>query len=122
MTREQFVRNLKLATLDNAARDEIRTILDPSGRKPDRSNDDIAVWFRSLGPAEQDLALRLAQLAGNSVLFGVLSVLDGVRAVNERGSPGELKLSWTENGVTQVLNDDNEMLHDILNGLIRNQS
>jgi len=122
MTREQFVRNLKLATLDNAAHDEIRTILDPPRRKPDRSNDDIAAWFRSLLPREQQLALRFAQLTGDSVLFGVLCVLDGVRAIHERGSPGELKLSWTEKGVTEVLNDDSEMLHEILNGLIRNQS
>ena len=122
MTREQFVRNLKVATLDNTAQDEIRYILDPPGRKPDRSNDDIAAWFRSLSPNEQQLALRFAQLIGNSVLFGVLCVLDNVRAVHERGSPGELRLSWTEGGATQVLNDDSEMLHDILNDLIRSPS
>ena len=120
MTQEQFVRNLKLATLDDAAQNEIRSILDPPGRKPDRSNDDIAVWLRSLQPAEQQLALRFAQLTGESVLFGVLCVLDGVRSIRESSSHGELQLAWNGDGETKVLNRaDGEMLHDILSNLIR---
>src|ERR1700741_2161187 len=122
MTQEQFVRNLKIATLDNAAQDTAARILNPSGRKPDRRNDDIAAWFRSLTPAEQELARRFAQLTGESVLFGALCVLDGVRSIHESGSRGELQLAWNEDGETKVLNrdrDDSEMLHDTFGSLIR---
>jgi hypothetical protein len=120
MTREQFVRNLKVATLDNAAQDQIRQILDPPGRVPDRGNHDIAAWFRSLNSSEQHLAIRFAQLTGESVLFGALCALDGVRSISERGSLGELKLAWNEDGTTTSLNsEDGEMLHDILGSLTR---
>jgi hypothetical protein len=120
MTQEQFVRNLKIATLDDAAQREIRSILNPPGRKPDRSNDDIATWFSSLTPAEQHIAIRFAQLTGESVLFGALGVLDGVRSIHESGSRGELQLAWNEDGETKILNgDDGEMLHDILVSLTR---
>jgi len=120
MTRDQFVANLKTATLDTAAESEMRSILNPPGRKPDRRNDDIAAWFRSLTAEQQQLAIRFAQLTGDSVLFGVLCVLDGVRSIRRSESVGELQVAWHEDGEATILNgDDGEMLHDIFGSLIR---
>ena len=116
MTPDLFVQNLKVATLDSAVDQSIAYILDPPGRRPDRSDQAPADWYQQLSEGDKQHARRLAQLCAEDVLFGVLCVLDGVRAIESQGPKGELELRFRKDGQSLRLNDPNcEPLHDIFN-------
>jgi hypothetical protein len=52
------------------------------------------------------------------VLFGVFAVLDGTRAIEDRGPKGELKLLFVTDGEAVRLNDPkDEELHTVFSGL-----
>ena len=118
MTQEEFVRNLKIAVLDTTVYDTLSILLDPPGRRPDRSNDPTADWYRELSVEGQAHVQKLAQLVANSVLFGVFAVLDGVRAIEDGSPKCELKLTFEKDGNIVWLNDPNGAeLHNVFNGL-----
>lgn len=116
MTQEEFVRNLNKAVLDSVVAQTTSTLLKPPGRQPDLLNQSVANWYRSLSDEHQQHARKFAELCAEGVFFGMLVVLDNLRAIE--GTKGELQLIWKNDNESVLLNDPaQENLHDIFQQL-----
>lgn len=116
---DDFVAALKTSVFDAAVDSTAAVLRDgPPGRKPGERSVALHEWFSRLPLHDQQLVLEVARDAAHSVLFGVLCVLDGVRAVAD-GSDSRLELSAVDgHGTTTVLNPAGGDLHDRLNSLV----
>jgi hypothetical protein len=73
-------------------------------------------WFVRLPAADQQLVVEVVRDASHSALFGMLCVLDGVRAID--GPPhADLALTAIDGQGSRILNEDGD-LHDRLNALV----
>jgi hypothetical protein len=113
MTREQFVASVKLGASDAAVRMTTGSLVQPMGRRPSKEAIELASWYRDLKPEAQSHVQRVVRQAAESAVFGVLAILDGVRAVEESGPKGEFELVYRKGEDRVLLNDPNaELLHD----------
>ena len=73
-------------------------------------------WFNNLPEGDRRNVESIIVDAVNEALFGLLSVLDGARAIEDSGDKGQLVL--THKGVKEnLLNDPDKIgLHDLYNG------
>ena len=116
MTREEFVKTIKTHVLDIAVSDTIRDLEDPPGRAPKASQVAAQKWYAGLDKTSKDFVEHVARMAAESATFGVLAVLDRVRALDS-SDPGELVLEYRKDGQSVRLNGfDQELLHDLLAG------
>lgn len=114
MTREEFVKTIKTHVLDIAVSDTIQDLEDPPGRLPKESQVAAQKWYAGLDETSKEFVEHVARMAAESATFGVLAVLDRVRAVDGR-DPGELVLEYRRGRQSVRLNGfDQELLHDLL--------
>ena len=85
----------------------------PPGRRPAPELIAISQWFNALPPSDQEMVIHAMHEAADSTLFGVLCVLDGVRAIESSAEKSQFQLTATKQGVTAVLCPGEEFLHDI---------
>ena len=78
---EFFVRALKSECRDAAVTDCIASFRSPPGRTPRPELVQIAKWFIGLSDSERTMVESAMAEAADATLFGVLCVLDGVRAI-----------------------------------------
>ena len=117
MTREDFVKAVKTEALDTAVRDTILDLQDPAGRKPAISLIRIHEWYEALDAESQKFVEQVARMAAESATFGLMAILDGVRAVESGGDKGALVLEYRKGTTKTLLNDFHQkLLHDILAG------
>jgi hypothetical protein len=117
MTRQDFVRRVKVYALDNAVTDTMQDLQDPPGRVPSPSLVAAHKWFTELDESSRQMVEQVARMAAESAAFGVLAILDHVRGVDGRDK-GQLILEYRNAGQTVRLNDFNdELLHDLLAAL-----
>lgn len=114
MKPDDFARALKSECVDSAVEVCLSNFASPPGRNPDAELVQISKWFRTL--SEEDHAIfRLAlQQAADATLFGVLCVVDGVRAIEEYVEKSNFCLTATIAGVTSQLSPSCSNLHDLL--------
>ena len=114
MTSDAFISSLKTVVHDSSVRGVTETLEHPRGRRPARRLVELSEWFRSLPPHDRARVQQVIELAVHSGIFGTLSVLDGVRAIEDRPDKGSLELSYQRGGERHVLTDSaQEFLHDI---------
>jgi hypothetical protein len=114
MTAKEFIDALKVVVHDSAIRGMETTLRKPSGRHPAPSIVAVSNWFVSLSGENQEMVRSVIRHSVHSALFGVLTVLDGVLAIENRQDKGQLLLSFEDADGTVRLNDPHgEMLHDI---------
>ncbi|MNL65327.1 hypothetical protein D3C87_1896450 [compost metagenome] len=114
MTPEFFVDALKVECRDSAVRDCIEQFRKPSGRRPKPELVQISEWFNALTEADQRRVAAAMREAAEATLFGVLCVVDGVRAIEAADEKSEFCLTVKRsNGVTTLVPSDVH-LHDIL--------
>jgi hypothetical protein len=114
VTREQFVQAIKTEALDTAVRDTMLDLHDSPGRRPDASLTDVQRWYQALDPHSRELVEQVARMAADSATFGVMAILDGVRAI-EAEDKGDLVLEYRKGATRLLLNDPcEELLHDSL--------
>ncbi len=114
MTREEFVKTIKTHVLDIAVSDTIEDLEEPPGRVPKQSQVAVHNWYSGLDRTSKDFVEQVARMAAESATFGVLAVLDRVRAV-DGSDQGELVLEYRNGGQSVRLNGfDQELLHDLL--------
>lgn len=75
----------------------------PAGRRPTSEIVERSAWFNGLAPADQDRVQTVAEDAGKAALFGLLCVLDGVRAIEDGPSAGSLELRYIADGMETLL-------------------
>ncbi len=114
MTREDFVKAIKTEVLDLAVRDTIMDLQDPPGRKPKAALISTHQWYQALDLESQKFVEQVARMAAESATFGMMAILDGIRAI-EAGEKGDLVLEYRKGGERLLLNDFHQkLLHDIL--------
>lgn len=117
MTREDFVRRVKIYALDNAVLDTMKDLEDPPGRVPKPELVGVHKWFTGLDESSRQMVEQVARITAESATFGVLAILDHVRAI-EGSDKGELILEYRRSGETVRLNDfHDDLLHDLLAAL-----
>ena len=114
MNQEDFCRGLYERAVREAVAAETQTLEEPPGREPSTKTEELSRWFHGLSSDGQAFAGGLLRMGAETGVFGVLTILDGVRPI--WGPDGQLmtfKLS-AMNGEETPLNDPSqEMLHDV---------
>ena len=104
MSPEEFVAAVQSVVVDAAVEGEFDVLRSPPGRSPRPEVVRRSEWFGALTTADKDMVVNMLRSAARSSAFGMLCVLDGVRAFEaERGS---LRLTYTGPDGSEVwLND-----------------
>jgi hypothetical protein len=115
MDKAEFVEVIRLVVQEGSV-DDTRSVLSrPPGRKPAPELVALSEWFQQLRSEDQANVLRVARLTSGYAVFGFLSVLDGVRAIDNGPNKGTLELRYRRGGVDVHLNEDTgNALHELL--------
>lgn len=117
MNAEEFVDAIRSEVRDATVKDVLSLLKRPPGRKPAESLKSLSEWFNSLSENDRDQVREVAALASHHATFGLLAVLDGVRAIEDGDSGGKLELRHSRGRDSTFLNDPNgPLLHDLLMG------
>lgn len=122
MTPKAFISSIKTVVHDPTVEGVIETLERPAGRRPQQRLAELSRWFNALSPADRARVAQVVQLAVHSSIFGVLSVLDGVSAIEDGPDKGRLQLSYQRGSERRVLTDSTqEFLHDIYQSQVYDQ-
>lgn len=114
MNSEKFIDALKYHVRDAAVEDIINKLKIPSGRRILPQAKALSEWYNDLSEENISNINTIISLTAHDVLFGVLAVLDGARAIDEE--KGQLKLIYKTSEHDVILNDPSEIgLHELLN-------
>ncbi len=118
MDSEEFVRSVKLTCSDNEGEEKVRSLRNPPGRHPSAKLRRLSKWFHQLGPENQSGLVEALDDAAESAVFGLLCILDGVRAIESRPDQGGLELYYVNGEERVLLNDPaKEELHNLFQGM-----
>jgi hypothetical protein len=111
MQSEEFVRAVVEAVYQSTARGVTRFLEQPPGRKPRADLLEMSEWYNSLDSKAKLHLARAVKLSADQATFGLLAVIDGVRAIDDQQSSVELFVDGIRVGV-------DEYLHDIFRSLV----
>lgn len=116
MTAEEFIDAIRVAVQQGAIEGTISLLEAPPGRRPAPLLADAGAWFRGLSAAERARAEQILAIAVHQAVFGMLCVIDGVRAVEHGPNRGRFVLAYRQGGHDTELNvTGGPMLHDLFN-------
>jgi hypothetical protein len=119
MEPETFVALLRDVVVRSAFEDVVSQLRVPAGRRPTSDILERSVWFNGLARDDQDRVQEVAEEAAKAALFGLLCVLDGVRAIEDGRAAGSLELHHIVEG-KKILLGSSELgkgvppLHELL--------
>ncbi|EKO3627863.1 hypothetical protein [Vibrio metschnikovii] len=115
MNSEQFISVIKKVVRECAIEDTIENLEDPPGRKVPEAEQLRSDWFNRLTEDDRRKVESIVTDAVDEALFGLLSVIDGARAIEDGEDKGRLALIYK--GLNEeLLNDPNKIgLHDLYN-------
>jgi len=121
VTKDDFVKGIKIAVRDSAITGTLDSLGEPPGRHPSKEAQSISKWYNRLSKPDQKRIQLVVEMAVDSTLFGFFCVLDGVRVIEDGEHKGELELYYLNNSksLRTLLNDFNEgeFLHDLYNDI-----
>lgn len=118
MNNQEFVKMIKLCVRESAVKDSIRMLEKPPGRKPRQKHLAQSDWYNYMSVADKAMLKSIITEVVDTSLFGFFTVLDGVRAIENREDKGTLDLFYRNTNEEVLLNDPTEeYLHDIYNSL-----
>lgn len=115
MTSEQFIERIRQAVYESSIEGVIGLLQRPPGRRPSLTLVALSQWFNQLPHDEKERIRATIQLAVRVAVFGLLTVLDGVRSIREVGEEsGSLELRYNTERQSVLVNDPaEEPLHDL---------
>ena len=113
---EQFVDVIKKVVSESAVEGVLAELHSPPGRRPNADLMAMSAFWHTASGEQKEMIAQIIRLAVDDATFGFLSVLDGVRAIEDSEQKGELSLVWRKDGETVVLNQDGD-LHDYYNAV-----
>ena len=113
MDSREFVDVLRLVVRDGAVSEVLSTLQRPPGRRPPQSLRESSAWYNSLDDQQKQILSVVLQDAVDRAVFGVLCVLDGVRAIENDSEKGRLELRYVKNGSVLLNPSQGEMLHEM---------
>lgn len=115
MNSQEFVKIVKDVVRDSAINDIISVTENPPGRKPSQHLKTRSEWYKTLSDEQKEIVRAIVSDSVDTALFGLLCVIDGVRAIDDSPEKGTLELFYSK-GEAQLLNPpDGLMLHDLYN-------
>jgi len=118
MDSEEFVRVVKLTCSDNKGEENVRSLRNPPGRRPSAKLQRLSKWFHQLSPENQAGLAEALNDAAEGAVFGLLCILDGVRAIESGPDKGRLELYYVNGEQRVLLNDPaREELHNLFQGM-----
>jgi hypothetical protein len=122
MTTEAFISTIKSVVHDSAVDGIVQQLEHPAGRRPPQRVVELSVWFSALPAPDRDRVKEVVEMAVHAGVFGLLAVLDGVRAVEDVPNKGTLEVVYRGGGERDLLTKpDGELLHDIYQGQVYEQ-
>ncbi|OUQ95190.1 hypothetical protein B5M10_18825 [Pluralibacter gergoviae] len=115
MDSEKFVSVLNLVVRDAAVEDEISLLKSPPGRNPPKELVDLSNFYNTQTEEVKGLINKIIKRTAENTLFGVLCVIDGVRAIENDENKGELVLTYHKDNKSSYVLNKNKDLHDIYN-------
>ncbi|SFG87234.1 hypothetical protein SAMN05518865_1215 [Duganella sp. CF458] len=116
MNAQDFIEAVKLVVRDGAAEGVLSMAENPPGRGVTTEAKARAQWLKSLSHHDREQVLKLVEEGVDSAIFGLLCVIDGVRAVEDCGDKGSFELHYVKHGLSTPLNPENLIfLHDLFN-------
>ena len=113
MTKEEFVNAIDLAVGQSTVSDIKSMLSNPIGKQPNKKSTDRSNWYNNLSSIDKTNLHLIIEKTTATCLFGILCVLDGVRAIEDSGDKGELVLEFQKNGTAVRLNEEKDMyLHE----------
>lgn len=114
MDQTEFINAIKTAVAESSKKAVLLSLVSPSGRQPEQDLVDLSTWYNALGVNDKEMIGTVIKEAIDSTVFGILCVLDGVRAIEDSREKGVLKLFYQKGDDLVFLNDPNEdYLHDL---------
>ena len=115
MNSEQFILIIRKVVREAAIEDTITNIEDPPGRRVSEAEQLRSDWFSGLSDQERSMVESIVTEAVDGTLFGLFSVIDGVRAIEDVENKGRLVLIYKGQN-EELLNDPDKIgLHDLYN-------
>jgi hypothetical protein len=88
---------------------------EPPGLKPSNELLELSFFYKSLDEEQKSILVKVLNETAEMTFFGLLCVLDGVRAIESGEDKGTLELWYRKGNETILLNDpDDEFLHDLM--------
>lgn len=116
MTPEQFVVALRKVVLARAVDGTIASLEHPPGRCPEHALIESSAWYHNMSDNDRSVLRHVLTMTAHQSVFGVLAVLDGVRAVEDDPEKGIFRLIFQKGSKEMVLNPpDGLALHELLN-------
>lgn len=115
MNGQEFVGALKKVVVSSAVKSVTENLEEPPGRSPAERLILMSEFYKQLNQEQKDVVITIIKEAVETTAFGLLCVLDGVRAIENPGDKGVLALYYEKGGNKVLLNDPaGEYLHDLL--------
>jgi hypothetical protein len=114
MTREEFTTRLQQVVYESSIRAVVNLLEHPPGKQPSQNRVALSEWFHQAPPADKERIQAVIRLAVRQATFGMLAVIDGVRAIADGTEGGPLELRYNSAGQSWPLNDSaGTALHDL---------
>lgn len=115
MNQKYFVEITKKIVAEQAVQDIIENLKCPPGKNPSKESSELSLFYNELTDEEKQKLREIIEQAAETTLFGMLCVLDGVRAIESGEDKGSLELWFRKDNSTMLLNDpDEDFLHDLI--------
>jgi hypothetical protein len=116
MTREEFVISVIKAVYEPAIRGTLAVIEKPPGKKPSEELVGLSEWVGGLSLDNKKKFEAAIALTARQAVIGLLSVIDGVRQIENTSNKGVLELRFRKGDEDVLLNSpEEEFLHDLFN-------
>jgi hypothetical protein len=113
MDNRQFLDALRVVVRDGAVSEELALLTKPPGRRPPENLKENSGWYNTLDDEQKRILSAVLYDVVDRAVFGVLCVLDGVRAIENDGDKGRLELRYVKNGAVLLNPPDGDMLHEL---------
>ncbi|SRR5258707_10648327 len=113
MDSRQFIDALRLVVRDGAVSEELSLLKKPPGRRPPENLKENSAWYDTLDDEQKRILSAVLYDVVDRAVFGILCVLDGVRAIENDGDKGRLELRYVKNGSVLLNPPEGEMLHEL---------
>jgi hypothetical protein len=114
MDSEEFVRAVKRTCSDNEGEENVRSLRNSPGRRPQCKAAPAQKWFHQLDPGTQAGLVEALNDAAEGPVFGLLCILDGMGAIEDGPNKGRLELYYVNGEQRILLNDPiREELHNL---------
>lgn len=120
MNKEEFIEEIIEGVAKSAEHDVLWGLENLSGRGPRKKHIRQYEWYSKLTEEDREVLKLVITESVDSVIFDILTMLDGTSEFNDENYQGELKLYYEEEGKEYRLNKEErgeDYLHDIYNAI-----